>query len=619
MKQEYSREQIRARMRKHAAKAWGYQEQQMETGFDPLVDLLMSACATELEKINREITSSNERVLDRLIEILIPDVHVNSLPAHTVIHARSVRPSYYIRHTDELLTSKEDENEESQNIFFSAAAPYRIIDGDVRYLAMDKQLIRVDEIPYRDTLIQQSLGKGLEAGTMWIGMAIHADIKSVRELNFFFDWKNITDKNRYFNLLDAAEWSLNGAFPLHTTRGYTKKKTQAYKEIHSPFEVDYNPTGRRVREVEQYYQPQFIRIEDYKADIPTESPHDMKQPYPKALEEAFSVEELAVIEDQTLWIKVQFPTFFPKEALLKTECHTNCFPALNRKIYQPADKRLSNYLSIIPLQCDDFFFDLGMVENRNKVRYHEIPLTNIRRYQAGKYTLRRNGVGRFNERGASHKLFELIDLLRDESAAFDAYDFDYLSSKVRTLTQEVTDLEQQVIRNTRLKETVPYLIVKPMELGEFINLEYWSTSGALANKIESGKQLDMYRPTSFRRGGIVLVTPSMGGRNEMSNSEKTFMYKRALISRERIVTREDLKAYCWSKLGNKAQEIELKKGFKVDDKPSGGIIRTQEVTIKPSANQQKVISEFELALSALEVELNNRSAAVIPIVVKMQL
>ena len=69
-----SREHIRNRMLQNAAKIWGYPETEEASNFDPLVGLLLSVNAAELERLSNEIYHSRNRVMDRIVQLLAPDV-----------------------------------------------------------------------------------------------------------------------------------------------------------------------------------------------------------------------------------------------------------------------------------------------------------------------------------------------------------------------------------------------------------------------------------------------------------------------------------------------------------------------------------------------------------------
>ena len=79
-----SRDHIRARMLKNASRSWGYAETEPESSFDPVVSMLFTSCAIELEKLSGEIQGSRARILERLVQLLSPDAFTGALPAHAV-------------------------------------------------------------------------------------------------------------------------------------------------------------------------------------------------------------------------------------------------------------------------------------------------------------------------------------------------------------------------------------------------------------------------------------------------------------------------------------------------------------------------------------------------------
>src|SRR5690606_7018610 len=103
---DFNREKVKRRLRKKAAELWGFQEAEME-GFDPVVDLLLGACAVEFEKIANEIFSSETRVLERLAHLLVPEVLTGPKPAHAILHARPVEPLHRLQPTDQFVSEKE--------------------------------------------------------------------------------------------------------------------------------------------------------------------------------------------------------------------------------------------------------------------------------------------------------------------------------------------------------------------------------------------------------------------------------------------------------------------------------------------------------------------------------
>ena len=85
-----NQEQIKNRMIKRASRMWGYSELESESAFDPVLELLLSACASELEKLRFEQENSRARITDRILEIIFPNQIVGVLPSQTLLQLTPV-------------------------------------------------------------------------------------------------------------------------------------------------------------------------------------------------------------------------------------------------------------------------------------------------------------------------------------------------------------------------------------------------------------------------------------------------------------------------------------------------------------------------------------------------
>ena len=88
-----TREDIKNRMWRDVIQDWEYDESAVDaTTFDPVIDMILGACAVEFEKINQKLSTTQGNVLEHLIQTLTPDVLTSPIPAHAIMHTRSVKP-----------------------------------------------------------------------------------------------------------------------------------------------------------------------------------------------------------------------------------------------------------------------------------------------------------------------------------------------------------------------------------------------------------------------------------------------------------------------------------------------------------------------------------------------
>lgn len=607
-------------MLRDVARAWGYQESEMDmAAFDPAVSMLLGACATEFEKLRQEFSGSHERILDRLAATLTPDILTVPVPAHAVLHARAIEPESVILPTHQVYYKKKIGKEERE-IYFSPADAYRISNAHICYLAVPGKVFKVDAPPFRDTVIQSDLFKRKNAQpVLWLGIRVDAGLETLDGLSFFINWKNEPKLRAFLRQLPYCKW-FAGENELITERGLRAVQTPEYEQPSGPaFDAEFSPAERMKNRVTEYYDEHFITVKGTRNGLKTPL-EGQKRKYPEVFEQVYPLEDLLVFEDKLIWLRVEFPEYFPLEALNAIECLLNCVPVLN-KCFHKEDYRLQEQLNILPLRCDNYFFDIHRVYNEQERPFHAHPLSNLRNLDSGEYTLRSRGIGKLDSRAASRHLYNLLDLLRDESAAFSAYNYDYLDSKIRQLNQEITDLEQHVREKDSQREELPFLVIKPAKGGRntVVSVEFWSTDGEDANGIPGGARLDMYATRGFDRESIQLVLGSTGGGNRKSPSESFHEFKKALTTRDRVISREDIKTFCFARLGARLLHTEFKKGFRISDLPGEGVIRTLDVLLTVGATAVKEEQEEIKSLCyELETELNAKSAGLLPIQVKFE-
>jgi hypothetical protein len=606
-------------MWKDVAKAWDYQESEISAdAFDPLINLLLNACSVEFEKINQELHLSRERILEQLVHTLVPEILTGPSPAHGILHVRPVEAELKILPTHQFYNKKKAAKTEKE-IYFSALEEYKLTNATVRYLATGDRLLNVENFPFREVIAQSDTRtRTLPTNEVWLGISLHSSIQSIRQMAFFINWKNESKLQHWLRQLPFTQWHL-GPHPLVTELGLLSSAQPLDASFASPpFEQEYQPTYHVQRAVKQIWQPHFVTLKGINNGKEV-SLQANKTSYPSAFEQVFPLEELAKMQDPLLWLRIEFPQYVPASVLVNMDCQLNCFPVLNRKFYSKS-ARLSDFLNIVPLKCDEYFFDIARVVNDQGLSFHNTPLANLRNLDTGSFTLRNRGIKKTDYRAASQVLRHLLDLMRDESAAFAAYHSDFLSQKTKKLHQDITDLEQHIKENDRQWEENAYLLIKPTknEKNKEVVIEFWSTDGEDANGIPAGANLEMYTSKGFHRDSLRLITSTGGGRNSRSSTESYYEFKKALVSRDRVVTQEDIKTFCYAHFGDKISGVSISKGFQVSEKPGEGMQRTIEVTLLTTAGQEELDnnSEWESACRDLEINLNCKSAGLLPIRVK---
>lgn len=574
-----NREQIKNRMMKTAARVWGYPEDETESAFDPLVNVLFSACALELEKISNDIHSTRARLLERMVQLLSPEVLCGPLPAHAVMHAKSVDESAVLDECDQFYFSqKTTASYEStatgyKDIFFTPSGAFQLNSSAVGYLATGHQLFRYREMISKEVITHCLPGKELEQSILWIG--ITGQRINLHNTQCYFDIKNEVTKELFYQNLPQARWFYNNRL-LTAVPGFNQDNISGEQLDIKQLLTRRNTASWKIKEhVNAYYKPKFITIREEEDNSINEVAS-----IPPELLQCFDKKELEQLQQEKVrWIKIKFPENISSAVLQDVVCHFNCFPVLNCGFHEMLHHML-NMLNIVPMYSGDTYFDLHDITDLDGNRYN---MRDVQKNAQEKLTviLRQGGIGRFDERDAGTIVENIIQLLSDESAAFSVLGRDFMAGEMKNLQQIIYKLEQQMHTRDLQREQTPFLVVRQTNDNQISNLviTYWSTRGAKGNDIKAGTGLLTYKTARLYHPDCILVSPTIGGRDRLSASESITAYKAALLSRDRLISMEDIKVFCRLEMGNKAKNIDVTKGVMVPRQVSQGFARTIDVTV----------------------------------------
>ncbi|MBC7891976.1 MAG: type VI secretion system baseplate subunit TssF [Sphingobacteriaceae bacterium] len=607
---QFARERVKSRMLRQAAELWGYAETELDA-FDPLVSLLVEACAVEFEKISVEINDTQTRLLDRLARLMNPDVDV-ALPACALVQVRAAEPQTTLLPDAQLMYRKSGgaKGTAQPDVFFSPIQPTLLLDGALRWMATAQTLFQVENGLQKNPVAQAS---GQVVGltqSLWLGLELHDDVRSLNGLTFFFDWQNSPDRQTWSAYLPAGRWLME-THELRTRMGWPAPTSSPEVAPGSSLEKEFDTIGKAERRALATFEANLVTLEAAPAltDLP-------RQPYPGVFAELFNPRDLKALKTPLLWVQVQFPHALPPQALDAVLCSINVVPVLNRRLNKLTYK-LTQALNIIPLTAEGAFLAVKDVRNTRSTRFRPVPLGNLLDLDLETYTLQ-YGVSRFDERNAREVLGNLLDIVRDESSSFSALGEDFLASVIRELNQSLARLEAKVgVDQVLRKNSIPYVVIKPKAAGETVFIEYWTGNGAQGNRIPAGSRLIPYSDLYVRKDEIFLMTSSQGGRDKLNVAEKINGYRKALLTRNRIVTLEDVKAVCFAEFGPSLRQAEVRRGFVVGATPEKGFLRCVQIDLTPAANAPYSAEEWQQRGESLRLLLDTQSVSGLPYVVRM--
>lgn len=612
-----SRDHIKARMLKNASRNWGYAETEPESSFDPVVSMLFTSCAIELEKLSGEIQGSRARILERLVQLLSPDAFTGALPAHAVACTTPVEKSlelsedeqYYI--TRKLPSGTDKDEDIAKDIFFSPTGSFKLNRASVRFMATGNSLYRINSNISKEIIAQAEPGKSLPDCSLWI--AIDEPGSGLNDSMFYFDLRNEAVKQLFYHQLPKAVWYWNET-PIDHSPGYGRQQISGEQiDIQNILNREDDVIAKIKKQVNGLYKSCFITLNDSN-NLTTSEDSGLLW---SMVNETFSGKAAqAILQLQPLrWICIDFPQTIPNSVLQDVICVMNSFPVFNRRLHTLA-YRLQDIVNIIPLQTDDIFLDLDSVTNDEGKMLNTRAVENESDDSFG-ILLRNGSVGRFDERDAVAIVDYVVQLLRDESVAFSQFGNDFMNKEIKQVQQIVNKLEQRIFSGNQKKETVPYLMVRNSDKSPWQNifLKYWSTCGKEANQIKAGNKLRLYKGTNIQNNEAVLVTTTRGGRDKLGTTQSILAYKSAVLSKDRLITTEDIRAFCHYQLGDSVSSIDVGKGVMIHPDQQQGFVKTLDVRIKlakKNYDMMKENGEISFWIENLKIMLEEKSVTLFP-------
>lgn len=600
-------EQIKNRMLKRASKMWGYSELESENAFDPVLELILSACASELEKLRFEQENSRARITERLLEVIFPDEVTGITPSQTLLQLTPIENNVQISRYSHFKAVKRIQNlydptqVKTMDIFFSPTLEMKLTTAQVKYLVFGNKILQQESFFYQEEVEYSE--RNIPSGEFWVGLYA-PEVEKLEDLCFYIDINN-KEQKEFFNYYLQQVKVFCGEKEYELAEGYNvPTRNLEYEDIISK---NYTNVEAIYNEVNQFYQGNFFTL---KGNI---YPEKGKSEYVTSfIEENFSNNRIATEKD-IVWLRFKFYEVITPKILENIRIALNCIPVVNMYNTKKT-KRIKGQLTIYPIIGDNTFLDIDYISDDNGKRYE------VKNYQKDSednisFVLRRGGVARFDERSALDHLQHTLRLIRDETASFSAIGNDFaIDAELRQIGQNLASIYQNIKKRSLSLNTNPFLIISSMnkELDMSFTFSYWHTAGEEGNDIKTGVSLECDKSNKTAIKSAITVKPSLGGKRGLSTADKILEYRNALLSRGRIVTIADVKNFAKSHFKHTIKGLEVQKGTKKEVSLKGGFKRTIDIYLNKNKEVDVNATEWEYLKDSFLIKLEKASTNIYP-------
>lgn len=598
-----SRERIKNRILKRASQMWGYNKLESENSFDPVLELLLTACASELEKLGFEQENSRNRITERILEVLFPDQITGAIPAQTILELRPVENNVKISLYDTFKATKYKQNlydptqSISKELHFSPTVEATLTTACIKYIAFGNRLIERESTFFEDVIAKSQIN--IPSGEYWLG--IHCPFPDYLEnLSFHIDINNSYQKELFFYYLKQVQIFSNAGMHI-LSEGYNVE----INSINYDHIVTKNYRGLEgiYNEINQHYWDNFFTLKDRITPEDSLGKEFVSTYFPN-----LNVD----IQSGIIWLKFKFYEVINTDIFENIKFALNCVPVINVRNTQET-KRIKGRLNIFPILGDDHFLDIDYVSDDYG---HRLDTKTYNQNDTISVVLRRAGIARFDERNALEQIQQVLRSIKDETAAFSILGNDIIGDELRQIAQNLASIHQ-IIREKNLKlNTNPFLIVSgnEKELDMSCTVSYWHTSGEEGNHLKTGTVLEKGANNKIAIQNAIAVRPSFGGRDSVSTQDKILEFRNTSLTRGRIVTIADIKIFGKNHFKDTITELEVHKGTKKEVSVKGGFRRTIDVyLVKNQKSTEKITTEeWEYLKENFLIKLEKASANVYP-------
>ncbi|WP_271783480.1 hypothetical protein [Aquimarina algiphila] len=568
-------------MKMRSMELWGIDSNQM---IDPLIEMFLDVFSFELSKVYQEVKISDAKLLERISKILVNENWSLPTPAHALISVQPSEEVGEINKTTQLYFQKITQGDVT-DVFFTPIKKQELIKAKIYCTALERQLVFKDHKKASKVSIDSYKESRVPEYTIWVGIDIQQSLlKKLDKIPISILLKD-SNLNSYLKMVKAHDYEGNELEIYQEQEDQTIKKEHYYTSI------------------QRYYQ-------DYLYTLDLTNSTRKKYSLTERCKDVFNEMDIEEYNKDLFWLQLSFPVAFVKEELEKISISLNTFPIVNRKFSyrQHNIKRNGKIISLFSHDEEYFLNVESLIDNDGKA--YKSTLKNDINNLAGSFSLYFGDIEQFDERNAKFILNQVIQTVREEGSSFSAIGYDLLNAYLEDLNDKLDVLERKVnyrYKNVSDNSEKVYLLTIPHTTSRTYECSYWTTNAGLANNIRSGTLLSQYQTIGLEADSIRLQTDTVGGVVKNGTKEKISSFRYGLLSKDRIVSNEDIKEFVSMTVGEIVESVLVKSGVGISPNKKQGLVRTIDVDVALTQSGNLNSENKKRLSSFLQLELQNKS------------
>jgi predicted GNAT superfamily acetyltransferase len=474
------------------------------------------------------------------------------MPAHAFVSTKTNNELVLLEDTTEFSVKNSEGKNTNTPIFFTPFTQEQIIEGSIVFQYYNSFLIHPNGV--------EALNDNYKVPDykMWIGLSCNENtINTIQSLKIAFITEN-SNLDHYLKFVQVKD-AFGNVVPI---------KNEDYAEVQD--------NKQYTEKIKTFYKNFVYTLNLKPENIVFNSISDQFTMERETL-------KCAEAKLKVIWLEFTFPELFTKEELDKITLKINTFPVINRKLNHKTHqvKNEGRWFSMKGSRYSHFL-DVHKIADQENMPYENSLKLPLNATQKRTYTLFYGGLENYDPRNAKFFLKKLARVLREDISAFASINADYIDATMVKINQEITNIEQKInssFSDFNDKDDV-FALIKTLDDIQMLYCTYWTSEGSLANNFKKGTVLKQAELSELVQDETILATTSTGGAFRTDKAEKLINLRYGFLTKERLVTAQDIKAAVHFHLRNISKEVCVKNGVGIGLDKKKGLHRTIDVTIQ---------------------------------------
>lgn len=539
--------EIKNRIQKKCLEIWGIEDINMA---DPLVMMLLDVFVHELYYLYQEGVESDNKIIERIAQEIVPSQWNLPMPAHTLASTIATKGIVMLNNDTEFVVKSGMATNVDYDIYFTPFTNESIVEGEISFQMYDSFLIdsskNVKHLPVQHKVLDHRI---------WVGLDVTKEnLEKLNSLKFTF----ITENS-----------SLDAFLQFITVKD----------SLGNSVEIE-NETFDEVQDNKHYAEniKSFYKNSIYKLKL------DLENLVYESILDKFEIEKEELKSSKKdaklIWLEFVFPEIFTKAEFDKIQIKINTFPIVNRKLNNRVhNAQIEGRLFPMKAERNTHFLDVMKIFNEKNIEFTN-GIKQANSLTSNTFTVFYGGLENYDSRNAKFFLKKLARALREDISSFSNINADYIDATMTRINEELNSIENKINSSySQVNEEEVYALIHETEKSKILYYSYWTSNGQVANNLKKGTILKQTSLSELAQDSTVFQTSSVGGIYRNNKVEKLINLRYGFLSKERLVTKQDIKSAVHYHLRNITKEVLITDGVGISSNRKQGVFRTINVDV----------------------------------------